>query len=210
MNRKHRFYDSIISDAHYMAKTKSHDSPFCCAIIADAALFRNSYMEQRFNPYLIAGWTRSVDEYKPQYSTLSPSDIKIFHTVEEFLKMEDPQRDPPNISRFVREGSEWYIDLPGYVGVLGSKADLQMVSGADTMLDRIAGKNSEVTLQMETYPFAGSDEVSLLRRCDPSVGGGEYILHTFEKKTFNQEMWLCGVTEVVFGYLPDSIFIKRC
>jgi hypothetical protein len=36
--------------------------------------------------------------------------------------------------RFVKEQSEWYIDLPEYLEAGGSKADLQMVSVADTML----------------------------------------------------------------------------
>ena len=48
--------------------------------------------------------------------------------------------------RFVREGMGWYIDLPEYLLQGGDKGDLQMVSGADTMLDIIAEEKSEVTL----------------------------------------------------------------
>lgn len=44
------------------------------------------------------------------------------------------------VHRFVREDNSWYIDLPEYIEQGGSKGDLEMVSGADTMLDIIAGK----------------------------------------------------------------------
>lgn len=33
----------------------------------------------------------------------------------------------------------WYMDLPEYLEQGGSKGDLAMVAGADTMLDSIAG-----------------------------------------------------------------------
>jgi hypothetical protein len=61
--------------------------------------------------------------------------------------------------RFIKEGSSWYIDLPEYLEQGGSKDDLQMISGADTMLDIIAGDADEVTLQMDTEPFRGADEL---------------------------------------------------
>ena len=49
----------------------------------------------------------------------------------------------------------------------------------------------------------------LKERCDPSVGGGYYIMDVFEGRKLELLMWLCGVTEWVFGELPDRIFVKR-
>jgi hypothetical protein len=46
--------------------------------------------------------------------------------------------------RFIKEGTEWYIDLPEYIENGGSKGDLQMVEGADTMLDIISAGGDEV------------------------------------------------------------------
>ena len=57
--------------------------------------------------------------------------------------------------RFVRESGGWYIDLPEYLEQGGSKGDLAMVAGADTMLDIIAGTGDEVILQISTQPFRG-------------------------------------------------------
>lgn len=111
--------------------------------------------------------------------------------------------------RFVREGAEWFIDLPAYLEGGGSKADLQMVAGADVMLNVMAGKDADVTLQMDTQPFAGADELMLTERCDPVLGGGYYHLKSFEGKQTAQDMWLCEVTRFVFGELPERIYIKQ-
>jgi hypothetical protein len=111
--------------------------------------------------------------------------------------------------RFVREGREWYIDLPEYLAQGGSKGDLQMVAGADTMLGIIAGEDTEVALQMDTQPFAGADELVLTQRCDPILGGGYYHLKSFEGKEVSQDMWLCEVTRFVFDDIPERIFVKR-
>ncbi len=110
---------------------------------------------------------------------------------------------------FVKEGSQWFIDLPEYISSGGDKGDLQMVEGADKMLDIIIAGTDRVTLSMDTAPFAGADELTLLELCDPYVGGGYYLLKVFEGKAFHQQMWLCAVTEFVFGGMPEKIFIKR-
>ena len=103
----------------------------------------------------------------------------------------------------------WYIDLPAYLEQGGSKGDLAMVAGADTMLDIIAGDKKQVTIDLDIKPFDGSDLLELTKVCDPSTGGGYYLMRRFEGRTLNQEMWLCAVTEFVFGYLPERIYVRR-
>jgi len=111
--------------------------------------------------------------------------------------------------RFYKDEGGWFIDLPQYLEQGGSKGDLAMVQGADTMLDRIAGAERAVDLDLGLSPFEGADELELLRACDPVIGGGDYVLKTFEGKEVNQEMWLCSVTEYVFSYLPERIYLRR-
>lgn len=111
--------------------------------------------------------------------------------------------------RFVKEGRDWYIDLPEYIEAGGSKGDLQMVEGADKMLDMIAEGKDDVSILIDEVFFPGSDELTLTERCDPYIGGGYYNLKLFEGKEINQMMWLCAVTEYVFGDLPERIFIKK-
>lgn len=103
----------------------------------------------------------------------------------------------------------WYIDLPEYIEQGGSKGDLAMVAGADTMLDIVANGNNRVTITMDAMPFEGADELMLLRHCEPSMGGGYYLMSSFEGKPVNQEMWLCAVTEFVFGGMPELIYVKK-
>jgi hypothetical protein len=111
--------------------------------------------------------------------------------------------------KFVKESRDWYIELPEFLENGGSKGDLQMVEGTDTLLDIISEGAGEVSLALDRSPFPGSDKLILTERCEPNIGGGYYNLPTFEGKEFNKTMWLCGVTEFVFGDLPNEIFIKR-
>lgn len=111
--------------------------------------------------------------------------------------------------RFIREGGRWFIDLPEFLAQGGSKGDLEMVSGADTLLDMIAGGTDEVTLQIHTEPFANADELLLTELCDPILGGGYYSLKQFEGKEVNKDLWLCDVTRFVFGDIPKKIYIKQ-
>jgi len=111
--------------------------------------------------------------------------------------------------RFYREGTGWYIDLPEYLAQGGSKGDLAMVAGADTMLDIVAGREASVTIQMDEQPFDGADELVLTQLCDPVMGGGYYLMKEFEGRNVSQNMWLCGVTEFVFGSMPEQIYVKR-
>lgn len=111
--------------------------------------------------------------------------------------------------RFYREDGGWYIDLPNYLAQGGSKGDLAMISGADTMLDIIAGNEESLTIQMDTVPFEKADKLLLTELCDPVLGGGYYLMKEFEGKEVNQTMWLCAVTEFVFGNIPERIYVRR-
>lgn len=84
-----------------------------------------------------------------------------------------------------------------------------MVSGADTMLDIIAGEMGDVTLLIDTEPFEGADELLLTELCDPILGGGYYHIKQFENKEVNKDLWLCDVTSFVFGDIPKKIYEKN-
>lgn len=84
-----------------------------------------------------------------------------------------------------------------------------MVEGADVMLDVMSGNADKVSLIISRDQFEGSDTLQLTEVCDPVIGGGMYLLPEFEGKNINQQMWLCAVTEFVFGDLPETIFVKK-
>jgi hypothetical protein len=111
--------------------------------------------------------------------------------------------------KFVKTGDEWFIDLPGYIEQGGRAADLQMVDGADTMLDVMAEHKSFVVLTISEEPFEGADELVLTEKCDPVIGGGYYLMKEYKGREINQRMWLCHVTEFVFGDIPERIFVRQ-
>ncbi|MBL7929522.1 MAG: hypothetical protein JNL47_08670 [Bacteroidia bacterium] len=111
--------------------------------------------------------------------------------------------------KFIKTGNDWYIDLPAFLEQGGSIGDLQMVDGADKMLDLVAGKENSVMLYISSTGFEGADMLLLTEKCDPLIGGGYYLMKMFEGREINQTMWLCHVTEFVFGDIPEQIFIKR-
>jgi hypothetical protein len=111
--------------------------------------------------------------------------------------------------RFIKEGSGWYIDLPEYLEQGGNKGDLAMVAGADTMLDIMAEEKESVEIQLDTKTFNNADLLELVEVCEPAMGGGYYVLHTYNGKRINHRMWLCAVTNFVFGHLPERIYVKK-
>lgn len=111
--------------------------------------------------------------------------------------------------RFIKLEDYWFIDLPEYIEQGGNPGDLQMVDGADTMLDVMAEKGDSVSLTLSTEPFEAADEVVLLEICDPEIGGGYYLMKTYKGQAVDQRMWLCQVTEFVFGDLPERIFVRK-
>lgn len=108
---------------------------------------------------------------------------------------------------FNREDSDrWYIDLPDYPG---QHADLEMVSGADTMLEYVGLGRPQVTLVLSEEAFEGASQLTLIDdQSDQPGGGGIYLLKAYNGEEINQEMWLCEVTAWLFGKLPQVIWFK--
>ena len=125
--------------------------------------------------------------------------------------------------RFYKENNIWYIDLPEFLEEgMGSKANLMMVDGADTLLDILSNNGSEITLPLSTFPFAGWTTWLELDKSGKNqelldaighapVNNGAYyntILIDNVKKTHS--VWLCPVTEYVFdGEYPKDIYLKK-
>ncbi len=128
--------------------------------------------------------------------------------------------------KFYKENNMWYIDLPEFLEAgLGNKNNLLMVDGADTLLDKLAGNQpdqspngTEVTVTFGDEQFNGSTHTltkkligknqSLLDAVGHApVGYGAYYN---VKELDGHQLWLCPVTEYVFGGgYPDTIYLKK-
>jgi hypothetical protein len=114
---------------------------------------------------------------------------------------------------FEKESSgKWYAVLPEWEG---PHAALQMVAGADTLLDDIVVINSEhantspnsnfVTIDVE--PDDTDDHDMLLEH----ISNGDYVVIGAKgnyTRVDGARLWLCGVTTFVFGYYPLQIAFK--
>ena len=112
------------------------------------------------------------------------------------------------VYHFYKKENQWFIDLPKYVLNGGEDADLEMVDGADELLNLMASGKRKVSIQMDVVYFDGADTLELEKICEAPKGGGYYRLLTFRSSPFNKKIWLCDVTLFVFGDLPEKIYIK--
>jgi len=111
--------------------------------------------------------------------------------------------------RFYKNETGWFVDLPEYIEKGGTIDNLEMVEGADTMLDIMGEGKREVILSIATTNFENSDPLVLKEKADQLKGGAYYFMKAFEGKEINLTMWLCGVIEFVFGGIPANIFVRR-
>jgi len=102
------------------------------------------------------------------------------------------------------DAGSWYIDLPEWTD--GIEA-LQMVEGADTMLDTVSNYGRECYLELSDMPFEGADVLVLQESLQDSITGGIYLMPYYKGNEINHQMWLCGVTEFVFKALPEKIYV---
>lgn len=123
--------------------------------------------------------------------------------------------------RFIKEVGLWYADLPEFLEQgLGTKNNLLMVDGADTFLDLLSQNGEEVTLDICETEFAcyqaklgkiswGKNQ-ELLDDVghEPVEYGAYYEVNELNETAFSHRLWLCPVTEYVFGRYPSEIWVK--
>jgi hypothetical protein len=110
---------------------------------------------------------------------------------------------------FKKEEGRWYIDLPEYLAQGWSKRDLEMVEGADKLLNTIANGGKRVTLRLSTEPFEGADALELMDHCEAPKGGAIYLLDTCHGKEIGAFIWICDIALFVFGDMPEYIYFQR-
>ena len=107
---------------------------------------------------------------------------------------------------YKEETNRWYVYLPEWEG---SKADLEMVCGADTMLDELSNNGNEIKLDIyedETWLFEDQIDLVLTKtnELDNLLGGG--AMYKSNKADYN--IWLCDVTKFVFKKFPRRLYIN--
>ena len=108
--------------------------------------------------------------------------------------------------KFYKESdNRWYVDLPEWEG---SKAELEMVAGADSMLEYMAEGEAQVWIVLSEQEFENADKLEFLRLATEIENGAFYKLDKYRGIEIGLEMWLCDVTKFVFGDFPKMIFLS--
>lgn len=101
--------------------------------------------------------------------------------------------------KFNKEGNAWYIDLPEWTG---PKSALLMVAGADALLDKLSEGKGTISLLVSEYnPIDSTFEKMTKMVNTPVIGGSVYL-------TKYWPIWLCQVTEHIYGKMPDVLWYK--
>jgi hypothetical protein len=95
------------------------------------------------------------------------------------------------------EDNRWYVNLPEWKG---EKEDLEMVLGADMLLDVISNFGDYAIVKFGNEPFEGCK--TLTHRLNPEEEGW------YDNDAWHgpSTIWLCSVTEFVFGEYPNKIY----
>jgi hypothetical protein len=105
---------------------------------------------------------------------------------------------------FQKDAEGWFIVLPAWKG---EKSALQMVSGADTLLDYLCNGKSVVNLTVSDKPFRGRKVLLILTKSN-ELGADYLYIEERETDHHYHELWLCPVTLFVFGEYPYKIYLK--
>lgn len=103
------------------------------------------------------------------------------------------------------EENKWYVDLPNWTG---SITDLEMVEGADIMLDMYSNGGDNIFMTFSETEYGNSDKLVFIRKADELENGAFYTLKTFRGKEINLQIWLCDVTLFVFNDFPKVLYIS--
>ena len=83
-----------------------------------------------------------------------------------------------------------------------------ILEDADHLFELMAQGKGEVMVQVEKEPFHKSAVLKLTSLCTTSPGGGYYQLFNHRGKLILSRLWLCDMPLVLFGDIPEKIFVK--
>ena len=99
------------------------------------------------------------------------------------------------------ENGKWYIQYQEYDG---DQEDLEMVDGADELLDYLTEDGIYVTVNV-SLEDSGNNAI-LLKLVAHDEIGGTYQVENLDG--FNKDVWLCNVVHYLFGEHPEVIYFE--
>ena len=103
---------------------------------------------------------------------------------------------------YKNEDQRWFIDLPEWIDEGNLLEDLEMVSGADDMLDKLSDFGNRIKITFSDEPFEGGKERVYLNKIDSDEFGADYLAEG------KDPVWICKVIKYLFGNYPENLYIK--
>ena len=104
---------------------------------------------------------------------------------------------------YKEEDNRWYADLPDLINKGIDKSELEMVSGADIMLDILSNKGDNVMLNISEDKKDCKTHLILVE--NGGEAGSNYIA---SGETGEYEVWLCPILSLVFNKYPENLYIN--
>jgi hypothetical protein len=112
------------------------------------------------------------------------------------------------VYNFTRIDGQWYIYFDVTLGQSLSKQDLELIEGAQKVLNTLSNGEDRLRLHLGLEPFEGAKISELVEHCAAPKGGGIYLYKTLEEHN-SCLYWICDLALFVFGDIPERIYIKR-
>lgn len=103
------------------------------------------------------------------------------------------------------EDNRWYVHLPKFIEEGGTKAELEMIAGADEMLDLLSENGNEIMLHISETKRDCRLELRL-QKAHEGEGGADYL--AINKENYEFPVWLCSVVLYVFNKYPETLYIN--
>jgi hypothetical protein len=99
---------------------------------------------------------------------------------------------------------KWYLCYPEYRGPI---ADLEIVEGAELLLNELSDNLSLLKFQISTTTFEGASMIFKKLNETSDEKGANYQLYYNDFPT--HQVWFCGVLEHLMGRFPDALYAKK-
>lgn len=104
--------------------------------------------------------------------------------------------------QFNKLSNRWYAQLDNWDGDF---EELEMVLGADDMLDRLSNGNDYVKCNIFADYVPGNYNVHLTKY-DEDDSGAYYTQNVYPEI---ESVFICNVTKFVLGYFPNDIYLTK-
>ena len=147
---------------------------------------------------------RHLNKLKPDY--LKGVECALNNYIH-YRPFENPNKIQMKRFKFYKEESDrWYVDLPDWTG---TKEDLELVAGADTMLEYMSEGEKEIWLVLSEEKFENGDTLEFIRLATEFENGAFYLMKNYKGIEINLELWLCDVLNFVFKKFPKVLYLQK-